>query len=391
MNTKITLPKLISHLAVRTGESKRLCEDFIKSLFATIADTLVAGESVKVKGLGVFKLVRVDERKSVNVATGGEYIIPAHDKLTFVPAKELASAVNAPFEIFEAVELSETMTDEQLELAAAEIPAPVASAPKPEDFEPEELEQPEPQQEEAPESQQEEAPESVCYKLEEDEEILLNRDEAEAESREQQPAQEPEKTALSQEETESPEVDAAAAAPMRRRERTRRSFGRGFFIGFCSSLVLILIAMGIGYTILYDNAFDFVKEKNDVRTDTIALYERKLPATQSDTVALAPVADAAGAVPTQPSDAAPAKEKVYDTVTTTRYLTTIAQEYYGDMQFWPYIYEKNKAILGHPNKIKPGTRVEVPDLGEYGVNPKSKEDRKTAIAKGAAIYARFKN
>lgn len=383
MNTKITLPKLTSLLAVRTGESKRLCEDFIKSLFATIADTLVAGDSVKVKGLGVFKLVRVDERKSVNVATGGEYIIPAHDKLTFVPAKELASAVNAPFEIFEAVELSETMTDEQLELAAAEIPAPVASAPKPEDFEPEELEQPEPQQEEAPES--------VCYKLEEDEEILLNRDEAEAESREQQPAQEPEKTALSQEETESPEVDAAAAAPMRRRERTRRSFGRGFFIGFCSSLVLILIAMGIGYTILYDNAFDFVKEKNDVRTDTIALYERKLPATQSDTVALAPVADAAGAVPTQPSDAAPAKEKVYDTVTTTRYLTTIAQEYYGDMQFWPYIYEKNKAILGHPNKIKPGTRVEVPDLGEYGVNPKSKEDRKTAIAKGAAIYARFKN
>lgn len=391
MNTKITLPKLTSLLAVRTGESKRLCEDFIKSLFATIADTLVAGESVKVKGLGVFKLVRVDERKSVNVATGGEYIIPAHDKLTFVPAKELASAVNAPFEIFEAVELSETMTDEQLDLAAAEIPAPVASAPKPEDFEPEELEQPEPQQEEAPESQQEEAPESVCYKLEEDEEILLNRDEAEAESREQQPAQEPEKTAPSQEEIESPEVDAAAAAPMRRRERTRRSFGRGFFIGFCSSLVLILIAMGIGYTILYDNAFDFVKEKNDVRTDTIALYERKLPATQSDTVALAPVADAAGAVPTQPSDAAPAKEKVYDTVTTTRYLTTIAQEYYGDMQFWPYIYEKNKAILGHPNKIKPGTRVEVPDLGEYGVNPKSKEDRKTAIAKGAAIYARFKN
>lgn len=383
MNTKITLPKLTSLLAVRTGESKRLCEDFIKSLFATIADTLVAGESVKVKGLGVFKLVRVDERKSVNVATGGEYIIPAHDKLTFVPAKELASAVNAPFEIFEAVELSETMTDEQLELAAAELPAPVASAPKPEDFEPEELEQPEPQQEEAPES--------VCYKLEEDEEILLNRDEAEAESREQQPAQEPEKTAPSQEETESPEVDAAAAAPMRRRERTRRSFGRGFFIGFCSSLVLILIAMGIGYTILYDNAFDFVKEKNDVRTDTIAQYERKVPATQSDTVALAPVADAAGVVPTQPSDAAPAKEKVYDTVTTTRYLTTIAQEYYGDMQFWPYIYEKNKAILGHPNKIKPGTRVEVPDLGEYGVNPKSKEDRKTAIAKGAAIYARFKN
>lgn len=390
MNTKITLPKLISHLAVRTGESKRLCEDFIKSLFATIADTLVAGESVKVKGLGVFKLVRVDERKSVNVATGGEYIIPAHDKLTFVPAKELASAVNAPFEIFEAVELSETMTDEQLELAAAEIPAPVASAPKPEDFEPEELEQPEPQQEEAPESQQEEAPESVCYKLEEDEEILLNRDEAEAESREQQPAQEPEKTALSQEETESPEVDAAAAAPMRRCERTRRSFGRGFFIGFCSSLVLILIAMGIGYTILYDNAFDFVKEKNDVRTDTIALCERKLPATQSDTAALAPVADAAGAVPTQPSDAAPAKEKVYDTVTTTRYLTTIAQEYYGDMQFWPYIYEKNKAILGHPNKIKPGTRVEVPDLSEFGVNPRSKKDRKAAIAKGAAIYARYK-
>ncbi|MDE7115438.1 MAG: hypothetical protein K2O56_03325, partial [Muribaculaceae bacterium] len=89
-------------------------------------------------------------------------------------------------------------------------------------------------------------------------------------------------------------------------------------------------------------------------------------------------------VPTRPSD-----EPVYDTITKTRYLTTMAKEHYGNYNLWPYIYEENKAILGHPDRIRPGTKVIVPPLSKYGVNPSDPDDIAKAKKKGVAIYARY--
>ena len=105
MNDKITLPALIQLLALRTGDSKKQAEDFIKSFFKEISDILAEGDSVKLKGIGIFKSVDVEARKSVNVSTGEAHEIPAHRKVVFVADKELASAVNEPFSMFETVEL----------------------------------------------------------------------------------------------------------------------------------------------------------------------------------------------------------------------------------------------------------------------------------------------
>lgn len=82
------------------------------------------------------------------------------------------------------------------------------------------------------------------------------------------------------------------------------------------------------------------------------------------------------AAPTQPSDndknakAEPEKKqkKVYDTITTKRFLTTMAKEHYGDYNLWPYIYDENAAILGHPDRIKPGTKVVIPPASKYGID-----------------------
>ena len=89
-------------------------------------------------------------------------------------------------------------------------------------------------------------------------------------------------------------------------------------------------------------------------------------------------------VPTRPSD-----EPVYDTITKTRYLTTMAKEHYGNYNLWPYIYEENKAILGHPDRIRPGTKVIVPPLSKYGVNPSDPDDIAKAKKKGVEIYAHY--
>lgn len=79
----------------------------------------------------------------------------------------------------------------------------------------------------------------------------------------------------------------------------------------------------------------------------------------------------------------------YDAIGTARFLTTMAKEYYGNPDFWPYIYQENQAKFGHPDRIKPGTTVVVPNLNKYGVNPKNPEDVEKAKQLGKEIYARY--
>ena len=106
----------------------------------------------------------------------------------------------------------------------------------------------------------------------------------------------------------------------------------------------------------------------------------------SDSLSL-PLNEATGneEVPTRPSD-----EPVYDTISTTRFLTTMAKEHYGNFNLWPIIYEENKDILGHPDRIKPGTKVVVPSLEKYGVDPHKAADIARIKQKGVEIYARYK-
>lgn len=99
-------------------------------------------------------------------------------------------------------------------------------------------------------------------------------------------------------------------------------------------------------------------------------------------------------VPLIPSDGKPSggdsyNAIAYDKVTTTRYLTTMAREYYGNHEFWPYIYEENKAKLGDPNRTIPGTMVIVPSLRKYGVNPKNPADIEKAKIMGREILDRY--
>ena len=79
----------------------------------------------------------------------------------------------------------------------------------------------------------------------------------------------------------------------------------------------------------------------------------------------------------------------YDKVTTTRFLITMAREYYGNGDFWVYIYEENKAKLGHPDKITPGTTVLIPNLKKYGIDPGKPSDMEKEKRLAKEIYARY--
>ncbi len=79
----------------------------VRQFFGHIVSALETDRYVKVKNLGIFKLIDVEARQSVDVTTGGRIEIPEHKKVSFVADSALKDLVNKPFSHFETVELKE--------------------------------------------------------------------------------------------------------------------------------------------------------------------------------------------------------------------------------------------------------------------------------------------
>lgn len=354
MKEKITFPTLVANLAIRSGKSKKQCEDFLRELFAKIEQTLASGESLKIKGLGTFKIVKVDARKSVDVNTGESIEIPSHNKVTFIPAKELSDQVNAPFSMFESVEISEQDSNKQEDELIYSNPIT--------DNDDSTIEE-----ESLNEVTVTDKPEQISTQ----EEIDVER---------------PDEYTM-QEGVELTEYEEGK--PKKHR----------FLIGFLSGIACSILLLGIGGWICYnycDNVHQLFTKNTDLTkaqpttdisaTESIATEKSLSAVNISDTsTSEDTVKDMNGEmVPTQASD-----NVVYDTITRTRYLTTMAKEHYGNYNLWPYIYIENQKILGHPDRIRPGTRVVVPSLSKYKVYPNNKKDIEKAKQMGIDIYARY--
>lgn len=327
MNNKVTFPELVEQVAQYANTSKRMSELFLKELFATISQSLIDGESVKVKGIGTFKLTEVSPRKSVDVNTGEEIEIPGHKKLSFAPDKDMAEAINQPFMHFETEILDDDVTDDQLAAIDAGVPteapteaasaeeetddiaateAPVAEAPVATEEEvvmppvfvaP--VEEPEPEEEE-----------TEAEALVEPSEEVPAEEEAPAEVPVQEPADEPEET-ITEEESEieeeaepeavaEPEDEAEVAEAegepeaetemvseeladervgqeIDKRRITRRSLLEGFVVGVVTTLIVTLFAYRLylmkGYEATPADEEPFTEH---VSTDSVATPEQAL-------------------------------------------------------------------------------------------------------------------
>lgn len=94
---KINIQEITDLIASQSGQTKKFSEQFLRELVDVISEYLQKDGIVKVKGLGTFKVIRVEERKSVDVATGNEIILPSHNKVQFVPEEGVKQQVNAPY------------------------------------------------------------------------------------------------------------------------------------------------------------------------------------------------------------------------------------------------------------------------------------------------------
>ena len=330
MNNKVTFPELVEQVAQYANTSKRMSELFLKELFATISQSLIDGESVKVKGIGAFKLTEVSPRKSVDVNTGEEIEIPGHKKLSFAPDKDMAEAINQPFMHFETEILDDDVTDDQLAAIDAGEPteAPAADTPAEEDAD--DIAATEAPAAEAPVAAEEEVvmPPVFVAPMEEPEpeeaeaeaeapvepsEEVPAEEETPAEVPAQEPIDEPEEEAVSEEESEieeeaepeavaepedeaevaeaegEPEADAEAemvseeladervGQEIDKRRITRRSLLEGFVVGVVTTLIVTLFAYRLylmkGYEATPADEEPFTEH---VSTDSVAAPEQEL-------------------------------------------------------------------------------------------------------------------
>ena len=122
--SKLNIYDLCSVLTSKNGLDDKESHRFIKAIFDVIQEGLDEDKIVKVKGLGTFKIIEVDDRESINVNTGERVLIEGHSKLTFTPDSVMKEIVNKPFSQFETVILNE----------GVDFPEPVVEEPAAEDI-----------------------------------------------------------------------------------------------------------------------------------------------------------------------------------------------------------------------------------------------------------------
>ena len=357
MNKKITLPELVEMLAETTGMQKKICESFIKDLIDTLLTSLLNDESIKIAGLGVFKCVVVDARKSIDVNTGEEIEIPSYRKVTLTVEKSMAQAVNSAFAEFQTVEIDDSITDEMLsDKTDEQTPEPPTQESEQDATETEEIIVTAPT-----------APDNIETPTEHLEEMAAVPSEDAATEQPEEPEVPTEQVHDTDNSPEIYETDDDSDC-----NHSKRNLIWGIVCGFILGVAAAYVAL-----VYFDGNIPGIKYK---------LASTEVIATDIDTAADTITANISSESNIDTQQLQTDNTVVTDTVGRTRFLTTMARKYYGNFNFWVYIYMENKNIINNPNNIAPGTVVVIPDAEKYGIDKNSS----ASIAQAQRIAAEIK-
>lgn len=346
MNNTLPITELAAQLALRENLSIEEARAFVDAYFNLLQQGITNDRHAEAKGLGRFEVT--------------------DNTVTFTPDAPLAAEANAPFEMFAPIGIDGDVDIESIGMAAQDIAAPTVeqeAAPTP---------TPQPEINETSPVEEEETPITAPEQPEE-------------------PAEDPEDVV--EEEITEEEWDKADTGY---NEVQRRP----------STLVIVLIAVvallaGLALGIFAGYAgrdkIDCILGKSQSAEPTpmpVAQPEAQVQEVDTMPVVITDADIAEINDPTLDPEAQeptpPVKEPVYDTITTRRFLTTMAKHYYGHQDYWVYIYQANADILRHPDRIKPGTRVVIPDMDTYRTSDEPDKNRDDARKLGLSIYARYK-
>ncbi|MBQ2170775.1 MAG: HU family DNA-binding protein [Paludibacteraceae bacterium] len=393
MAEKMTWLELRRAIAVRSGDRQKEVNSFMDELVKQIMEGLRTDKVVRISGLGSFKLQAVAARKSVNVATGEDIVIPGYEKVTFVPesgVKELFLNLKETTE-----EKPEPATPlQKLGAQADEIVgllADLGQAPKKVDEPaipqtPETPEKPEPKVEPEPIVAPEpvKAPEPVAPVVTPVAEpvvapVVAPEPVAPVVTPVVEPVKEPEKEPVKEPEKEP--------------EKPKYHFLRDTLI---TLTILLLLLAGAFYFFRQELTkwVDSLREKmqtpveqvvEPVVTDTTAVVDipQEPDTIATDTIAVeevhaeeavieeVPVVEEQKEEPVKAEEVKAAPEepqyKEGDVIATVRLrkgedLSKIARRYYGHGDLWVFIYQFNEDHLGDPDNVAIGSRINVPYL-----------------------------
>lgn len=355
-NRVLVLQDIVKALSHETDTSEALCQSFVKELFAIVAERLMDGESVTLKGVGRFDV------------DGGE--------VRFVADPDTAAAINSAFDCFEAIELAddfdgdEPVAEDETPDAAEEEAATtadetagtedVADESPADGVEPEEKE-----------CQTDGLEESEADSEEEKEECTAEADADDETVTEETAEEETEETAEEAEETVEEEYDDE---PQPKRGGCR--FAWGFLAGFVTAAVVAAVA--------WFCLFGVVKKPSS-QPAVIADDTAKVAAVDSDsTAAVEKPQEQSEEKTAEPEKESKKAEQMFK-VTNTAYLSNISRKFYGHYAFWVYIYLDNKDIITDPDNLPVGAKLRIPAPEKYGIDKNNPESIRRAEIKALEI------
>lgn len=372
MNNRLSIQDLALILSEQTGKSTEEALRFLQEFIAVVSEGVYNDKLVKVKGLGTFKIIRVEERASVSVNSGERFVIPSHYKFTFTPDKELKELVNKPFSLFDTVELNEEVDFSDVDVSAETSGAEEAADDSSEEILPDGIPE---QAIEAPQTPEPEVkPEPAV------EEEAAPQEEAKAEPKPAEP------------------VSSVSGYKEYRRKR-RRSASRKLL--FPIACLFVVIVLGIVYIVCLSGRTTVNKNWEppmaEVGNPTPEAGMNPVPAdstgvTPPDSASLA--ADSVVAEPPVVEENQPEETPTSDilalvTIKAGDRLASFAKQYYGHKFFWVYIYQYNQDIISDPNNIPIGTELRIPDPGLYGIDATDRSSIDKAAALQSQILGKF--
>ncbi|MDE6370864.1 MAG: HU family DNA-binding protein [Duncaniella sp.] len=447
MNQKIPFPQISARLAEICNISQAEAEEFGKVFFDIIAETLCSGESVKIKGIGIFSPTQ-------NSAQPVE----------FTPDSVIADTINAPFAMFEPEALSEDVSIDEIESiqtadetadltetpsettevtvgrtdsisgfdqSSAQEPvlaresieqsaimveakaSNIAAAPSVEESVIEEVHSPSSEPDEM----------SATNPVENSEnKIAAPSETVKAETTVAEctvPIDKPAETTATKpvstvvpvyqaNDSDVSEEEEEYISESTDKKRSGLGFGWGFLVGILVGLALGACAVFLAIDYIYPTHDDIsellgesaaIEEEpliSDVETVTEPLANDTADSAVTDSIHVKEDSEEAAAEPRPSAENNPqevaeqtAPEPVFDIIRPGYLLNDMAKKHYGNKCFWVYIYKENQDKIKNPNRVTPGMKLVIPMASKYGINAKDQMSIKEANALAGKILEKY--
>lgn len=346
----LPLPDIVARLTAVNNCSDRFAQAFMQEFAELIAQAISETGSLNIKGLGTFQRIEVGDEVTVE----------------FAPDKILAQTVNAPFAMFEPIELDENITAEMLNEAGNATTIATTNETNETNNENDDTTNNE-TNDEVPE------PEIAGHT-----DLEPEPEEAELEDKEPEstpPPIPPFATTATEPQQQLPPPPPIVHEKIVEKEHiveTENKTGRRLNTLF-TAIIALIAGVLIGYFAYEQLNLRHVKSVNISADDVHVIHQTAAPIAAADSTsntvdtAESATTDSASVTAPDATATAAAQPAVTDVVKGNRFLTTIAQEHYGKKKFWVYIYEENRDKISDPNHIAENTVVVVPPAEKYGI------------------------